>query len=58
MLPIYHSRRNKQNEVFYFDQEQINLNAGAEDGCFVYGLYFDGAKWSSSRNVTISHYYL
>jgi len=33
------------------DPSKYNLQAGAEDGAYVYGLYLEGCRWSSEQSV-------
>jgi hypothetical protein len=34
-----------------YENDQVDLTAGPADGCYVYGLYLDGTKWSSTKKV-------
>jgi dynein heavy chain len=36
---------------FISDQSKYDLEKGADDGAFVYGLYLEGCRWSNEQEV-------
>jgi dynein heavy chain len=33
------------------DSKDYDVNKSPEDGCYIFGLYFDGARWDDKNKI-------
>lgn len=50
MLPFYHDEKTEDTK-FVIKEKEYDLKEKPDDGCYCYGFYFDGAKWSRDKGV-------
>jgi hypothetical protein len=52
MLPFYHDEKHEDTK-FTIKEKEYDFKQKPDDGCYCYGFFFDGAKWSREKGVVI-----